>query len=200
MRLRDPELMTAGQFTHCKQIRHSGPDMLFAWLQARADKLLCTQRRSAHRSGRRRHLLRRLRRRYRRPCSQTCRPCCRVSPGQISRRIPPCKSRLEAGEKLLERMPKCNMTGARCSIQTPYRAILRRQIQACSSASPSIWQSSTVVIRRHLGDQKREFLGYVDSHEKLLAEVGIAIGVGKYDVDDVTRTAQSGRLHVYAAQ
>lgn len=59
---------------------------------------------------------------------------------------------------------------------------------------------STVIIRRQLVDKEWKFLSHVAAHKPLLRKIGVAIGIGEDDVDDVARAAQRRRAYFHAGQ
>src|SRR4051794_16386104 len=52
---------------------------------------------------------------------------------------------------------------------------------------------STVVVRRHLGDEERKLLRDVDAREELFGDVGLAVGKAEDDLDDLPHAAQGRR-------
>jgi hypothetical protein len=58
----------------------------------------------------------------------------------------------------------------------------------------------TVIIRGHLCQEEGKFRGHIDAHTKLFCEVGVAVGVGKDDVNDFARTAQGRWAYVHTGQ
>ena len=60
--------------------------------------------------------------------------------------------------------------------------------------------TSTVEVRGQLGDQEWKLLGDIDAHGELLGEVGIAVGVGEDDIDDLARAAQRRGPHFHPGQ
>lgn len=55
---------------------------------------------------------------------------------------------------------------------------------------PFGFSESTVIVWRHFGDQEWKLLGHVHPHKKLLGEIGVPIGIGKNNVNDVACAAQ----------
>jgi hypothetical protein len=47
----------------------------------------------------------------------------------------------------------------------------------------------TVIVRRHFRDQEWELLGHVDTYEKLLGDISIAVRVRKDDIHNVSSSA-----------
>jgi hypothetical protein len=56
------------------------------------------------------------------------------------------------------------------------------------------------IVRRHLRDQEWKLLGHIAAYKELFSEVGISVGIGEDDIDDIARAAQWRRLHIDAAQ
>ena len=55
--------------------------------------------------------------------------------------------------------------------------------------SPSNFSNIAIVVGRQFSDQKWEFLGNINPHEKLLGHIGIAVGVGKNDLHNLSSPA-----------
>jgi hypothetical protein len=45
------------------------------------------------------------------------------------------------------------------------------------------------IVRRDLGDEEKKLLGHVHAHEVLFGKIGIAVGIGENDLDDVASAA-----------
>jgi hypothetical protein len=46
-----------------------------------------------------------------------------------------------------------------------------------------------IIVGRHLSDQERKLVGYVDAHKEFLDYIGAAIGIGENNIQHVARTA-----------
>src|SRR5580765_5166768 len=82
--------------------------------------------------------------------------------------------------------------------------LIQRNICGKSSyvhlTSPFGCLASTVIVRRHLGDQERKLLSHIAADKKLLRKIGVSIGERKDYFDDFACLAQSGWAHFYTGQ
>src|SRR5215216_3310915 len=65
---------------------------------------------------------------------------------------------------------------------------------------PFGWLGLTVKVRRQPGHQEWKLLSHINAHTKLLGEIGLAVGIGKDDLDDVTRATQWRGTHLHSRQ
>ena len=84
-----------------------------------------------------------------------------------------------------------------------YRVIISRRIDRCFSGKSwhihdtylLSFSSLTIIVRRQFGDQERKLLGHIAANRKLLSKIGVAVGIGDDDIDQLAGGSIAKEAH-----